>query len=1195
MSKTDTKFVHLHAHSHYSLLDGLGKVPDIVGRVKELGMDSLAITDHGVLYGAVDFYEQAKAKGVKPIIGVEAYVAPGSRHSKTSGQDSTPYHLILLAQNRTGYQNLLKLVTAAHLEGFYYKPRIDWELLEQHSEGLICTSACLNGELAKQLRNGDEKAAREVVERYAKLFGPERYYLEVQDNPTIPEQGIVNKGAVRLAKEVGLGLVATNDAHYVLPDDEEAQDVLVCVQTARLMEDSDRLSMRGEDFSLRSPEDMATAFTDTPEAISNSVKIAEMCDLELKLGGMILPKFQVPEGQDEKGHLRNEVYQGLVARYGGKDAKPLPEGLTPDKARLELANRGITEVVLDRLDYEMGVIEKMGYESYFLIVSDFVNYAKDREIFVGPGRGSAAGSIVAYALNITNLDPIEYDLLFERFLNPDRISMPDIDIDFADDRRGEVIQYVADKYGSDHVAQIITFGTMAARAAVRDVGRVLGVPYGTVDQVAKLIPFGMPLAEARRVPDLRELADANPEVTRLLDLAERLEGVCRHAGMHAAGVVIGDRPLVNYVPLQYGTKGDTSVITQYSMLPLEKIGLLKMDFLGLSNLTILRNAIEIIEAVHGDTIDLDAIPLDDAKTYKLLSAGQTHGVFQLESDGMRRYIKELKPSAFEDIIAMVALYRPGPMQNIDTFIRRKHGREQVRYIHPKVEDALKETYGVIVYQEQVMQISKDLAGFTGGQADTLRKAMGKKIASMMAEMRDKFIDGVVVNGESKELGKKIFAQFEEFAQYGFVKAHAACYAMIAYQTAYLKAHYSSPYMAALMTSEQENLDKLSDAINECAVLGIDVVPPDVNESYANFAVAADKQAIRFGLDAIKNLGRNTVEAIIKTRKAKGPFKDLNDFLCRLPDGTANKKSLEALIKAGALDSLADRGRMLAGLEAMARFSAARAAESRSGQNSLFGDTEQHASFTLPLAGSVDLRQKLEWERELLGMYVSEHPLDEFKEVTDKFPKLRDIEQFRDGAAVSACGLIAAAKRITTRRGEPMAFITLEDTVSSIEVIIFPGLYVEIRDLLAAGTMVSLGGKVSHKDGEVKILANTMAALTTESVPENPQAAPLSGGPVIENITSPSASSSSASTREEAGVVGEMVTVELRAEASLGTLEQVKDILDAHQGESPVCLVINSNGQQRKLKLAHAVRYSQALIEELRRIDQSAQVRVGADS
>ena len=1178
MPKAD--FVHLHTHSHYSLLDGLGKIPDLVKETKRQGMGSLALTDHGVLYGAIEFYQAATKEGIKPIVGCEVYVARRGRRDRDPTADTNPYHLILLAQNKTGYQNLLKLVAAAHLEGFYYKPRIDWELLERHHEGLICTSACLQGEVANAIKESDDRKARAVVDRFAQLFG-DRYYLELQHHPNIPEQGQLNDALKRIAKEKGLPLVGTNDAHYVRPDDAEAQDVLICIQTGKMLEDTDRLNMTGEDFSLKTPQEMHKSFTDTPEAVTNTVAIAERCDLELEFGKIILPKFEVETGETEQGQLRRLVAEGIAGRYG------------KDPGR----------VVQERVEYELGVIEKMGFESYFLIVADFVREAKRREIWVGPGRGSAAGSIVSYALNITTLDPLSYDLLFERFLNPDRISMPDIDMDFADDRRGEIIEYVQEKYGHDKVAQIITFGTMAARAAVRDTGRVMGMAYGEVDQVAKLIPFGMNLTDAKKQPELKELAGQSPQVERLLDLASRIEGSVRHASTHAAGVVIGDKPLTEYVPLQHATRGgdDQSVVTQYSMYPIESIGLLKMDFLGLSNLTILRNAVEIIEAVHGEQVDVDTLPLDDAKTFELLSAGRTHGIFQLESEGMRRYIKELKPSRFDDIVAMVSLYRPGPMQFIDSFIRRKHGKEKIEYLHPDLKGSLEPTYGILVYQEQIMQISKDLAGFTGGEADTLRKAVGKKIKALMDQMRPKFIKGVVANGHDESLGKKLFDLFEAFAQYGFNKSHAACYALIAYQTAYLKTHYPSAFMAALMTSEQEDLDKLAAAISDAGNLDIDVLPPDVNESFENFAVAPDKRNIRFGLNAIKNLGKNTAAAIVKTRKADGPFTDLMNFLTRLPDGTANKKSLEALIKAGALDSLGDdtgtggtveRGRMLAGLEAMSRFAAARAAEGRNGQDSLFGDRpDVGGTFTLPDAGDVDSRQKLEWERELLGMYVSEHPLTSYERVVKRFTAISSVAQLPDGRPVEIACLVTLAKRINTKKGEPMVFMTVEDRQQKLEVIVFPKLYLEAREHLTPGAILKVAGKVSRRDDEPKILADSLTPLTNDTRPILARPAPAEGDEVeIDDLDAAVAGVPPAADLDSRQGV-ESLVVTLGPHTTMATLESIKRILAEHHGESPVYLVLTQTDGAKRLKLARGVRYSQALTEALEAVDWGVAVEV----
>lgn len=1222
-----TTFVHLHAHSHYSLLDGLGKTADMIKHVKEHGMDALALTDHGVLYGAIDFYQTAKASGVKPIIGFEAYMAPGKRQSKTAA-DRDPYHLILLAKDATGYRNLLKLVTEAHLTGYYYKPRIDWELLEECHEGLICTSACLASETSQLILKDNIAGAKAVMQRYAQLFGDD-YYLELQHHPNIPEQGTVNEAVKALAKELSLPLVATNDAHYVKPTDAEAQDALLCIQTGKMLSDTDRMNMTNEDFSLKTPEEMAAPFADVPEAITNTVKIAEKCNLEIPMGTYILPKFDVPEGMgDEKQYLRRLVYQGLFRRYrasvGDVDQQPLYNA-DVEGAHAFLKEHGLPQEFLDRAEYELGVIERMGFPSYFLIVQDFVNWAKDHEVAVGPGRGSGAGSIVAYALRITNLDPMKFGLLFERFLNPDRISMPDFDLDFADDRRGEVIEYVADKYGRDHVAQIITFGTLGAKAAVRDTGRVMGMGYGTVDEVCKIIPSkpGTKLADVRKQSDMQAVERSDAQIKRLLDLAERLEGSNRHASTHAAGVVIADKPLVNYVPLQFATRDDAQVVTQFSMVPIEDIGLLKMDFLGLSNLTILRNATAIIEAVYGETIDVDDLPLDDPVTYQLFTDTKTYGVFQFESDGMRRYLRELKPNRFEDIVAMGALYRPGPMQWIPDFINRKHGRAAVTYLHPKMENALKETYGVMVYQEQVMQIAKDLCGFTGGQADTLRKGVAKKKADVLAKLKEDFINGAIEHSDAdRGTMEQFWSSLEDFAQYCFNKSHAACYALIAYQTAWLKAHYPSAFMAALMTSEQENMDKLPNAIADAESMGIEVLPPDVNESFANFAVAPDKKNIRFGLTAIKNVGRNTVEAIITARKENGTFTSITNFLSRLPEGSANRKSLESLIKAGALDSLADRAQMLAGLEAMSRFAAMRAAEGRNGQTSLFGEeTAAAPDFTLPPAGTIDTRQKLEWERELLGMYVSEHPLDSLAHLLEGYQPISDIPKLPDGKTIHVGGLVSTAKKIQTRKGDPMAFVTIEDKSGQLEVIVFPKLYNECLSMLETGKLIAVAGKVNRKDGDPKLLADKFQLLEGASKPPAPvavgsedivadatpapvavpgdarpvmpeSAAPPAEPPAAEPATAAETVAATPTAPAEELLEGDSITVELWPQTTLETLEQIKDTLHLHRGESPVYLVIPKDGDRRRLRLPDGVRVSKALVEALQQIDHRAEVVVG---
>ncbi|MDD5040744.1 MAG: DNA polymerase III subunit alpha, partial [Patescibacteria group bacterium] len=806
-------FVHLHVHSHYSLLDGLAKIDDLIEKARSYGMPAVALTDHGVMYGVIEFYQKATKAGIKPIIGVEAYIARNGMHNKRARIDERPYHIVLLARTAAGYQNLLKLTAKAHLEGFYYKPRIDLDLLQQHADGLIALTACLQGTVAQSLIAGDEHRAEAFALQLRDIFGEDNFFLEVQDHPSIPHQNEVNDALFEMGKKLNIPVVATNDVHYPSSTDDEIHDILICLQTKKKKQDTDRMSYMGEDFSFKSPEVMQRAFPEHPEALENSVRIANRCNVHLELGKIMLPSFDVPGGKPADDYLRKLCVAGLSYRYPGRE----------DDSR-----------VLKRLDYELSVIKKTGFATYFLIVQDFVNWAKQRSIVVGPGRGSAAGSIVSYLTNITNIDPLKYDLIFERFLNPDRISMPDIDLDFADTRRDEVIKYVEEKYGKDHVAQIITFGTMAARAAVRDAGRVMDLPYSYCDRVAKLIPMFTTIKQALSVnPELRQLYDGEPDGKRLLDAAGKLEGVARHASTHACGVVITKNPLDEYVPLQYATQSDDqTIITQYSLHAVEALGLLKMDFLGLKNLTILEDAIDIIEKARGKAIQIDTIPLDDKKTYALLQRGATTGVFQLESSGMKRYLKQLKPTEFEHIIAMVALYRPGPMEYIPDFIDGRHGRKQATYLHPKLKPILEKTYGVAVYQEQLMQIARDLAGFSMSEADTLRKAVGKKIKALLDEQRDKLISGMVRNDIKKTIAEKIWKLVEPFARYGFVRAHAACYALIAYQTAYFKANYPDEFMAALLTSDYGDIDRIAIEVEECEQMGIKVLPPDINESYS---------------------------------------------------------------------------------------------------------------------------------------------------------------------------------------------------------------------------------------------------------------------------------------------------------------------------------------------------------------------------
>jgi len=1068
-------FVHLHNHSHYSLLDGLTKLDEMIAYAKEQGSPAVAITDHGAMYGVIEFYQKAKKAGIKPIIGMEGYLAPGSRHDKNTREDGRAFHLLLLAKNLVGYKNLIKLVSVAHLEGFYYKPRIDWELLEKYHDGLIATSSCLGGEIPRLIAADHLVEAKKRILQYRELFGVGNFYLEIQDHPELPGQAKINAAFVALARELDVPLVATNDNHYFRKEDAEAQDILLCLQNKKKLTDTDRMKMLGfGDYSIRSNSEMIAAFRDTPEAIENTLKIAADCNLEIELGNIQLPHFDVPDGYDGNSYLRRWCEQGIVKRF-------------PDIGAAEL------QTINERLDYELSVIAKMGWPSYFLIVADFINWAKDNKIVVGPGRGSAAGSLVCYLTGITNLDPLKYDLVFERFLNPERISMPDIDMDFADTRRGEVLNYVEEKYGHDHVAQIITFGTMAARAAVRDVGRVLDAPYEFCDRISKSIPMFMKLDEAlRTVPELREMYANDSLARRIIDYAKRLEGVARHTSTHACGVLITKEPLTEYVPVQYASSSDRSIISQYSLHPIEDLGLLKMDFLGLKNLTIIESALKIIANTRGLDIDIDKIPLDDAATYRLFQDGETTGVFQFESSGMKRYLRELKPTEFEDIIAMVALYRPGPMEWIPDYIAGKHGRKKVAYLHPKLAPILAKTYGVAIYQEQVMQIARDLAGFTMGQADVLRKAVGKKIVALLAEQKEKFIEGCVKNGVYKELGEKVFSFIEPFAGYGFNRSHAACYALIGYQTAYLKAHWPAEFMAALLTSDQGDIDRVAVEIEECRNMGLAIMPPDINESFASFTVvtagtkenravpkAANLKTIRFGLKAIKNVGEHIVDEIIRERKANGPFLDIFDLLERITDKDLNKKSLESLIRSGAMDSFGERGQLLFNVERLLEFNKELAKAKDNKQSSLFADLPLAAAprLSLAVAAPAEAAEKLAWEKELLGLYVSAHPYNIFRSYLSGYARpLGELAGAKGDDRVVTAGVVASSKKILTRQGDSMLFVKVEDAVNSVEFVVFPRVLQENPDLWLPGRALIIDGKLSEKDQETKVLVNFAAPL-----------------------------------------------------------------------------------------------------------------------
>ncbi|RJQ13858.1 DNA polymerase III subunit alpha [Candidatus Parcubacteria bacterium] len=1059
-------FVHLHVHSHYSLLDGLTQIDRLINRTKELEMNSVALTDHGSLYGAVEFFKKASRAGLKPIIGCEIYLTAGSRFEKLPNERR--YHLTILVENETGYKNLVQIVTKAHLEGFYYKPRADKNLLREHSEGLIVLSGCLQGEIPRAILSNDLARAENLIEEYIGIFGKNNFFLELAHHPQINGRETVNEHLITFAKKFSIKTVATNDVHYLNKDDAEAQDILMAVQTGARLGEGDRLTLKESDFSLRPPEEMFNDFKNIREALDNTVEIAQRCNFKFEIGKIKLPHFEVPNGHTPDSYLKELSYVGLEKRY-------------------RVNKNNAPKEILDRLHYELDVIKNTGFASYFLIVQDFVNWAKKNGIVVGPGRGSAAGSIVSYLLNITNIDPLKYNLLFERFLNPERIEMPDIDLDFADTRRDEVIEYVAQKYGRDKVAQIITFGTMAARAAIRDTGRALGMSYAFCDQIAKMIPFNISLENAvKTVQELKEIYHNDPEAKRLIDAAKKLEGVARHASTHACGVVIASEPLTNLVPLQYAARSGTkknngsadekAIVTQYEMWSIQDLGLLKMDILGLRNLTIIENALNIIKHTRNQNIDIESIPLEDKKVFKLFQRGQTVGIFQLESSGMTRYLMELKPTSLEDIIAMVALYRPGPMEYIPSYIKRKYGKEEVLYLHPKLKPVLEKTYGIGVYQEQMMQIARDLAGFTLPEADILRKAIGKKIKKLLDEQQEKLIKGMLRNGIDPETAKEIWDLFPPFARYGFPRAHAACYAMIGYQTAYLKTHFPSEFMAALMTAEGTDVERTATLIDECKAMEIKVLPPDINESFRDFTVVKTEEEpwpIRFGLGAIKNVGTNIISAIINARKEGGGFKDVSDFLERVQHKDLNKKSLESLIKCGALDSLGERGLLLSNLENLLEY--ARNSHKNAGQlqDSLFADigfaTNQLRLAQNPPAGK---KEKLTWEKELLGLYITDHPFNDYQErLKSVVIPIATLTKNLVGKTIKIGGIISQIQKVITKNGHPMLFVQLEDLTKKTEVVVFASALQKNPTLWQEEKAVMVRGKLNERDGSLKVLCD----------------------------------------------------------------------------------------------------------------------------
>ncbi|WP_276980383.1 DNA polymerase III subunit alpha [Johnsonella ignava] len=1081
-------FTHLHTHTEYSLLDGSSKIEEIIARAKELGMDSLAITDHGVMYGVVNFYIEAKNAGIKPILGSEVYVSPGSRfdREKVAGEDRY-YHLVLLAENNTGYANLMKIVSKGFTDGFYYKPRVDYEILRRYSEGIIALSACLAGEVARNITRNKYDEAKEAALRYKEIFGAENFFLELQDHG-YSSQKLVNQSLLKMSRETGIKLVATNDVHYTLEEDAAAHDILLCIQTAKKVSDKDRLRYEGGQFFLKSETQMKELFPYAPDAIENTHEIAKRCNVEMEFGVTKLPEYEVPDGHTAFSYMKKICYRGLAGRYGGeKDI----------------------EAIKEKLDFELEVIDKMGYVDYFLIVWDYISFAKSKGIAVGPGRGSAAGSIASYCMGITDIDPIKYNLIFERFLNPERVTMPDIDVDFCYERRQEVIDYVVEKYGKDRVCQIITFGTMAARGVIRDVGRVLDFPYARCDAVAKMIPFDLKMTldtALKQSRELKNLYDNDPDIKRLVNMSKRLEGLPRHSSMHAAGVVISKSSVDDYVPIAKAADG--SITTQFTMGILEKLGLLKMDFLGLRTLTVIQNTIEQVEKKYGRKINILEIDYDDPKVYGLISAGKTEGIFQLESSGMSSFMTELRPESMEDIIAGISLYRPGPMDFIPKYIKGKHERSSVTYDIPELEPILSPTYGCIVYQEQVMQMVRELAGFSLGESDMIRRAMSKKKADEMERQRKYFVygneetgvPGCLKNGISKEKANKIFDEMTDFANYAFNKSHAACYAFVSYQTAYLKYYYPEEFMAAIMTSVMDNTSKVAEYIISCRRMNISILPPDVNEGEGNFSVS--ENGIRFGLSAIKGVGRAVSDEIVKNRENQGRFNSLEDFINRLSNKEVNKRTIENFIKSGALDSLPGNRKQKLQISAVLLDEKSKSKkENMTGQLSLFDvandemkkDLKDKSAlhFDMPDAEEFSLNDILAFEKETLGVYVSGHPLDQYVDIIDKNTNAKTVDfniiksedgsddtksVLVDGQRAVIGGIISTVNIKNIKNMQTMAFVTLEDMFGSVEVVVFPKVYEEYAYILKEDNKVFISGRINlADDAQGKLICNKIVS------------------------------------------------------------------------------------------------------------------------
>ena len=1234
-------FVHLHNHTHYSLLDGLTKIPELVDYVKSSGMEAVAVTDHGTMSGLVELYKTCNDAGIKPILGLEAYVAARKKTDRDPAHDKQRFHITLLAMNNQGFENLCRIMSYAEMYGKYYKPRTDHEDLEKYNEGIICLSGCMGSEISEAIRADDDKRALELIDWYRNVF-KDRFYLEMQDHghpkstTHSAEQKKVNDWLMAHADELGLPLVVTCDAHYLKHEDQDAHEILLCVGTAANYSDPNRMTLKDYDLHVVSPEEIIEHWQDTcPEAVRNSKRIADRCNVDLQLGRILIPKFPVPEGETDKSYLDQLVFRGLVFRYGGKTQEEAKELSIPECRKiLEEVDKDRDEKtkILPRIDYELSVVDKMGYNGYFLIVQDFIMWGKQKGIVYGPGRGSAAGSLLAYSLRITELDPLQYDLLFERFLNPDRISMPDIDTDIQDTRRDEVIEYCTEKYGYGRVSNIATFGKMMAKNAVRDVARVLEVPYAEADRLAKMVPDPVMghhchLADAiKDVPDLKTEYETNQTSKEVLDFASRLEGTIRNHGVHACGVVIAPDDLVKFLPLEVSAKGP--IAAQYPCGTVEELGLLKMDFLGLSNLSVINNALRMIRKVYHDDIDMYSVPLDDEETYKLLQRADTTGVFQLESAGMKRYLKDLKATAFEDIIAMVALYRPGPMQFIDSFIRRKHGEEPITYLHPGLENSLKNTYGIMIYQEQFMQISKEWCGFTGGQADTLRKAVGKKKVDLMNKVKPQFIEGAVkIGGATEEIAETFWGQLLDFANYCFNKSHAACYGLVSYWTAYLKAHYPDAFMAALMTADMRWTDRLAIEIAESKRIGLNVLGPDINESYGDFGIVGGKKTIRFGLSGVKNMGKSLIEDIvIPERDKNGPFTSIFDFAKRVDSTKFNKKSWEAAIKTGAFDRFGyTRSDLLYNLEAIQAYGAKVQKDVGSGQTDLFGAMGEAGAVPepeiKPAPTQFSTKEQLLWERDLMGLYLSAHPLDKYDTYfEEQTHPLSLITAENNNKIITVGGIITAVRTILTKSNTKMAFVKIENKGGETEIICFPSIFESYGGKLVVDNVIKVVGKVNATDrdgnitSEVKVMAESVEVISDEMLENYVSTGQKLPAPVDApkgrrgggRRSSSSAERVYTGARKPAPVSDEphhviteppkdprkeRVFILIENPNDTETLSALRRLCDINLGFQDVILVLEENGEKKPLKMPFKVDASDDFLAKLKELIGEGKVKL----